>query len=79
MTCREFAEFLDAYIAGELPAEEVAEFRRHLAVCAHCVAYLATYRATVDICQRLRAQAGPVPGDVPEQLVQAILQSRNKA
>lgn len=75
MTCREFAEFLDAFLAGTLLGEEAAAFRRHLAVCPHCVTYLDGYQRTVDACQRLRA-AADVPSDVPKDLVAAILASR---
>lgn len=76
MTCREFAAFLDDYLAGVLSAEETASFRRHLAVCKDCVAYLDGYQRTVDAVQRLRASDAPVPNDVPEELVQAILRAR---
>jgi anti-sigma factor RsiW len=75
MTCREFAEFLDAYLAGTLLGEESAAFRRHLAVCPHCITYLDGYQRTVEACQRLRA-AENVPGEVPSDLIAAILASR---
>lgn len=78
MTCREFAEFLDAFLAGTLATAERDTFQRHLAVCAHCVTYLDTYRRTVDACQRLRA-AEKVPTEVPKDLVAAILASRKKS
>lgn len=77
MTCREFAEFLDAYLAGTLPTEQRNVFRRHLAVCAHCVSYLDSYQRTVDACAKLRT-ADDVPADVPDDLVQAILASLPK-
>jgi anti-sigma factor RsiW len=76
MTCREFAEFLDAYLDGALAPEEVAEFERHLAVCQHCVAYLDTYRRTVESVRGLHEGEAQVPDDVPEELVQAILAAR---
>lgn len=75
MTCREFAEFLDAFLAGTLPAEQSGAFRRHLSVCPHCVTYLDGYQRTVEACQRLR-DAEAVPSEVPSELVQAILASR---
>jgi predicted anti-sigma-YlaC factor YlaD len=75
MTCREFAEFLDAFLAGTLSGEEGASFRRHLAVCTDCQSYLDTYRRTVDLCESMRRDA-ELPRDVPEDLVKAILQSR---
>lgn len=78
MTCREFAEFLDAFLAGTLSTEETATFRRHLAVCDHCVAYLDGYRRTVEACRRLR-DAEQVPSEVPADLVRAILASHRKS
>jgi anti-sigma factor RsiW len=77
MTCREFAEFLDAFLAGTLPAGEADVFRAHLAECDHCVTYLDGYRRTVDACQRLRA-TDVVPPEVPADLVAAILASRRQ-
>lgn len=79
MTCREFAEFLDAYLAGTLLTEERAAFQRHLAVCADCVAYLDSYRRTVESCRRLGEDGDPVPSGVPEDLVRAILGSRRQS
>jgi anti-sigma factor RsiW len=76
MTCREFAEFLDNYLAGTLLAEERNAFDRHLDVCEHCVAYLDSYRRTVDACRVLGGDQEEVPADVPDELVQAILASR---
>ncbi len=78
MTCREFAEFLDAWLAGLLPAEQAGAFRRHLAVCPHCVNYLDGYRRTVDAVEQLRA-AESVPEEVPADLVRAILASRKES
>lgn len=75
MTCREFAEFLDAFLAGTLPAEEVAVFHRHMAVCAHCRSYIDSYQRTVDACRLLSAEH-EVPPEVPDELVQAILDAR---
>jgi len=75
MTCREFAEFLDAFLAGTLPVEQAGAFRRHLSVCPHCVAYLDGYQRTVDACERLR-EANELPDEVPDDLVSAILQTR---
>lgn len=78
MTCREFAEFIDSYLAGRLPAEQRAAFQRHLAICGDCVSYLDSYRRTVDLCLLLRDADDSVPADVPEDLIAAILQSSGK-
>ena len=74
MNCREIIEFLVDYLDGELPAGTKADFERHLAVCESCVAYLATYRETIRV-SRL-ATADDLVNDAPEELIEAILQSR---
>ena len=43
MNCREFTEFLHEYLFGNWPAEERAEFDKHLAECPWCVAHLDSY------------------------------------
>jgi anti-sigma factor RsiW len=46
MTCREAIDVLADYLDGTMPRDLAAEFERHLADCAPCRAYLATYRKT---------------------------------
>ena len=46
MTCREAIDVLADYLDGTMPPDLAAELERHLADCAPCRAYLATYRAT---------------------------------
>lgn len=77
MKCREFVEFLMAYDDGELPEDQRASFERHMRDCPPCVTYLETYRETVCLGHQLcQDPEGPVPEDVPEGLVQAILTAR---
>lgn len=79
MTCREFADFIADYLAGELAPETRAQFDRHLGVCPNCVAYLSNYRDTVALGRQAFADDdAAVPGDVPNDLVQAILSSRRE-
>ncbi|HXG18725.1 MAG TPA: zf-HC2 domain-containing protein [Methylomirabilota bacterium] len=79
MTCREFIEFLWQYESNELSPEERARFDDHLTRCAPCVRYLQSYRATIKISKVALAPTDePVPMDVPEELLQAILSSREK-
>jgi anti-sigma factor RsiW len=80
MNCREFTEFLHDYLLGNLPAEERCEFETHLAECPWCVAYLESYRKTIQLEQAaLRApeDAAP-PAEAPEELIQAILRARRR-
>ncbi len=78
-TCRDLADFLMDYLDGELPEVQRDEFERHLHACPPCVAYLETYKQTVrlgkSVCQ---GPDEPVPDDVPEQLVRAVLAARRK-
>jgi anti-sigma factor RsiW len=74
MTCRDVAEFLMAYLSGELLPERRAVFDRHLEGCPDCRAYLATYERTIALAQAACGDpdAPPAP-DVPAELVQAIV------
>jgi anti-sigma factor RsiW len=80
VTCREFVDFVMAYLDGELAADERGRFDAHLAVCPDCVRYLDQYRDTVAAVQ-LEAEAGgdELPGGVPDDLVQAIVAARKPA
>lgn len=77
MTCRELVDFLMAYLDRELPLDQRERFERHLAVCPECVDYMTGYIETVRMgkmaCAPLDA---PVSGNVPEELVRAILAAK---
>lgn len=46
MTCRELIAVLADYLEQSLAADAVADLERHLADCAPCRAYIATYAKT---------------------------------
>jgi anti-sigma factor RsiW len=79
VTCREFVDFVMAYLDGELDAGERARFDAHLAVCPDCVRYLDQYRATVAAVQREGEEGDALPDGVPDDLVQAIIAARKPA
>ena len=79
LTCREFVDFLNAYIDGDLPADQAQVFDKHMGLCPPCVHYLQTYKRAAELpgkCAELD-RAEP-PEDVPEALVKAILAARRK-
>ncbi len=79
MNCREFVEFLMEYLDGELPQAQVTIFRAHMDDCPGCETYLDTYRETVRLGREVCGDPeGPVPEDVPEALVSAILAARRR-
>ena len=80
MTCREFADFLQDYLSGDLSSETRGAFEHHLHECANCVRYLTSYKETVTLGQRAFDDAeSSLPADVPEDLVKAILAARRSA
>ena len=76
ITCQQLIEFISRYRDHELTTQEHAEFERHLAVCPSCVAYLKTYEQTAALAKA--SVDDPVPDDIPEPLVNAILEARRK-
>jgi len=76
LTCQQLIDFIMSYLDNELPDDQRAEFDRHMAACPSCVDYLETYEKTVRLTKT--EADDPVPAEVPESLVQAILAARKK-
>ena len=78
LTCRELVDFLAEYLEGGLPDDQRARFNAHLAACPSCVSYTRFYQETLRLGQSVFSCSDEnVPGDVPENLVRAILDVRN--
>lgn len=71
ITCKELIDFLDDYVAGELPPTRTTEFERHLGVCPSCRAYLTTYRETITLARA--ANTHPGIEDIPAEVITAAL------
>ena len=81
LTCRDFVEVIMAFLDGELDAAQRALFDAHLAACPDCDHYLDSYKTTVALGKSIcdpEGIDGPVPLDVPEELVQAVLAARRQ-
>jgi anti-sigma factor RsiW len=48
-TCRDATNLILEFLSGELSPETKTEFEKHLEVCPDCVAFLNTYRKTVEL------------------------------
>ena len=60
LTCREvILDYLADYLDKALSPDVVADFERHLAGCAACLAYLNTYKKTRDLTRQAMPQAMP--------------------
>ncbi len=66
MTCRELAELLMDFIAGELAPEQADGLQKHLGDCPPCVAFVETYRATVVLARQLPSR--PLPAHLETRL-----------
>ncbi len=78
MNCKEFVDFLMAYINEELPPEEAREFEQHIKDCPPCINYLDTYRETLELEKHAYDEDALPEGAPPAALVQAILAARKK-
>ena len=78
ITCREFEEFLINYLEGELGPDERRKFELHLKICRECREYLTAYKASMEaVRQGLSEETAPVPDEVPEDLIAAVIASRD--
>ena len=77
ITCHELLDFLYLYLEDELPEDRRADFDRHLAVCDACREYIRRYQEAIQLGRSAFSDTGAV--DVPEELVQAVLEARRKA
>ncbi len=79
ITCRQFEDFILAYLEGDLPEKQRFVFELHLKVCRECRHYLAAYRRTIEVSRRAFEEPdAPVPEEVPEDLVKAVLAARRR-
>lgn len=79
ITCAEFESFVLQYLDGDLPEKQRYVFELHLKLCRECREYLAAYRRSMEITEAVLTRPdAPVPGDVPEDLVRAILDAREQ-
>lgn len=79
ITCREFEEFILGYLEGDLPARQRSRFEWHMRICRECREYLAAYQHALAVGRSvLPAPDDPVPGGIPEDLIKAILESRER-
>lgn len=78
INCQEFENFVLEYLEGSLPSRQRRIFEFHIKICRECRDYLAAYKRTIEVSQRLFNDGdAPVPDSVPEDLIRAILDARN--
>jgi len=65
--CREIAELLGEYLEGTLPRQTLELLEWHIEGCAPCVAFVNTYRGTINAARKLREV------DIPPELKKRLL------
>jgi len=79
ITCKEFEDFVQRYLDDELTGREKTLFEWHMRICRECREYLASYQRTIEIGHAVfDSKNAQLSTDVPEDLIKAILESRNK-
>jgi anti-sigma factor RsiW len=74
ITCLEFENFMQNYLDDTLPIKQRRLFEWHMRLCKECRDYLAAYKRAIELGQATLGSANDlVPTDVPEDLIQAIL------
>ena len=77
LPCETFVELLGDYLEGNLPESQQATLDQHLDECDKCVAYLSTFKTSIELAKLCSDQdADALPDDVPESLIATILELR---
>jgi len=69
ITCQAVTSLLVDYLDGELVPEAALSLQRHLRDCPDCVAFLRTYKKTVQATRSLRYE------DIPARLRERVRRS----
>ncbi len=70
LQCRRIAELLGDYLEGTLPKHMVDLLESHIDGCAPCVAFIKTYRGTVNAARTLRDVE--IPAELKTRLLKVL-------
>ena len=70
MTCQDIADRLVDFVEDELDDDERALFETHMARCADCAAFLASYLRATELARRAVVQS--LPATARERLLDAL-------
>jgi len=73
--CNECMDLLADYVDGLLPREQALSLQWHIEGCPPCVAFVNTYKGTVNAAKRLRETA--LPPEVRERLMSFLQRTRS--
>lgn len=75
INCKECADFLMAYLDGDLPAAQKEAFETHLHLCPPCMRYIETYMQTMAMARAAHTPKTAPTSALPEEMVKAIMAS----
>ncbi len=67
LECREIAELLGEYLEGSLSKAMAELLEWHIESCGPCVAFVNTYKGTIDAARKLREVE--IPPELKQRLV----------
>jgi len=78
ISCKELDEKLDEFMEGDLSGWDRFRFRLHFLMCAACKAYATGYAKTVGLIKNSIGEGDAQDTDVPEDLIESILEQSSK-
>lgn len=73
--CRQIAELLDDFLDGTLPRRTRELLEWHIEGCPPCVAFVNTYRGTVNAAAKLRSTE--IPAELKQRLLSFLRANRS--
>jgi hypothetical protein len=74
--CRQIAELLGDYLDGTLPGHVIELIDWHIEGCSACVAFVNTYRGTINAAAKLR-DVVDIPAELRQRLISVLRAPRS--
>jgi anti-sigma factor RsiW len=72
ITCREMVELLLDFLDNSLPPEQRAELEHHLRACPPCIAFIESYKLTVQVTRKVCSRPQELPPHLACRLRDAL-------
>jgi len=60
ITCKKEVEFIADYLSSDLDLQQSKAFENHLKICGDCVAFLETYKKTIELTRVFLSSPGAI-------------------
>jgi anti-sigma factor (TIGR02949 family) len=67
--CKEIAQLLGDYLDGTLPRQQAELLEWHIEACPPCVAFINTYKGTINAARKLCEQEVQIPSELKNRLI----------